>query len=310
LKDVVTAVIQDWFDRFLVPIDDPGSRFFHVNIIFTLLFILFWVFVIQQRRGFKNIQHDFLRAVFRKRYWWNRSTKLDYKIYFLNSVFKILLFIPFLDISFRISRLTVKGLLSLNSDDMLALPSSSFYLLLFTIFAFVLDDFFRFAHHLMMHKIPWLWELHKTHHSARILTPITLYRTHPLESAMATIRNSLSTGIAIGAFIFVFNSKYTLFTVLGINLFGFVFNLLGSNLRHSHIPISFGFLEYFFISPKQHQVHHSKKPEHYDKNFGVSLSVWDALVGARVLSKNVHGPLKFGVTGEHRQTLRKVLLRS
>ena len=160
-----------------------------------------------------------------------------------------------------------------------------------------------------MHKIPFLWEFHKTHHSARVLTPVTLYRTHPIESAMATVRNSLSTGVSIGFFIFLFNSKYTLFTVLGVNLFGFVFNFLGSNLRHSHIPISFGFMEHIFISPKQHQLHHSKNPKHYDKNFGVSLSIWDALCRSRVFSREHNEKIRVGVTGEHRQTIKKVLLR-
>jgi sterol desaturase/sphingolipid hydroxylase (fatty acid hydroxylase superfamily) len=33
-----------------------------------------------------------------------------------------------------------------------------------------------------MHRIPVLWEFHKVHHSAEVLTPISLYRAHPVDT--------------------------------------------------------------------------------------------------------------------------------
>jgi len=39
-------------------------------------------------------------------------------------------------------------------------------------------------------------------------------------------------------------------------------------------------LEYIFISPAQHQLHHSVAFEHHDKNFGAALAVWDWLFGS------------------------------
>lgn len=41
-------------------------------------------------------------------------------------------------------------------------------------FAYWLDHYFK-------HTIGFLWEAHKTHHSAEVLTPITQYRVHPLD---------------------------------------------------------------------------------------------------------------------------------
>lgn len=293
---------KEWVDRFLIPIDDPGSRLFHLNLICSFLFIL--IYLIVKARSLSASQFSkALRLVFRKRYWWNRSTKVDYQIYFLNSILKIFLFIPFLDFSFRIARWTTQFLLSFHDQEMMNLKSSYPYLLTFTIAAFIFDDFLRFFHHVLMHKIPVLWALHQTHHSARILTPITLYRTHPLESAMATVRNSISTGVSIGAFIFIFGSQFSLLTVFGINFFGFVFNILGSNLRHSHIPISFGIVENVFISPQQHQIHHSTNALHFNKNFGVSLAIWDKCIGAWQGSSGLTSSLKFGLAGSHRQSL-------
>jgi sterol desaturase/sphingolipid hydroxylase (fatty acid hydroxylase superfamily) len=284
-----------WIDRFLVPIDDPGSRLFHVNILFAALFAAGWVLF--SGSSHKQPPQAFLRTLtrlfFRKRYWWNASTRIDYQIYVLNGLLKVFVFIPFLEFSYRISQWTISSLLWMKGDFAGFHPG---YLAItaFTVAAFVFDDFLRFFHHQLMHRVPILWRFHQLHHSAHVLTPITLFRSHPVESAMATIRNSLSLGVATGCFIFLFESRFGLLTILGVNAFGFLFNLLGSNLRHSHVPVSFGWLENVFISPKQHQIHHSSQSEHFNRNFGVSLSIWDRLAGSLLHSDRVQSPLKFG----------------
>lgn len=272
-----------------MPLDDPGSRLFHLNILAAVVLAIF----VGRKISWTAIRLTFFRA----RYWWNRSTRVDYQIYALNSVLKVLLFIPFLDFGFRFSQWTVQGLLFLNDGEFGGLKAGFGWLLAMTAFSFVFDDFLRFFHHWLMHKVSWLWPYHAVHHSARILTPMTLYRTHPVEAAMAAIRNSLSLGVSTGVFIFLFESRFTLLTFFGVNLFGQVFNFLGSNLRHSHVPLTFGILERVFISPKQHQIHHSRAFEDRDKNFGVSLSVWDAMFGSLVFSRERSKTLVFGVDG-------------
>jgi len=69
-------------------------------------------------------------------------------------------------------------------------------------------------------------------------------------------------------------------------------------------------LERIFISPKQHQIHHSTNPKHFDSNFGVSLSLWDGLIGTRYYSKDSQEKLRFGLTAENRHTMRHIVLRS
>ncbi|MCM2352410.1 MAG: sterol desaturase family protein [Pseudobdellovibrio sp.] len=289
-----STYLNQWIDRFLIPIDDPTSRLFHLNLVFCVGFVFIWAVVLKKRSSKKVFRWRYIKLLFfSKNYWWNSSTRFDYQIYALNSLLKVFIFIPFLDVTFRISMFVI-GLLQKTVPDHQALPVTSFNLFLFTLAFFVLDDFIRFIHHFGMHRIPWLWKFHCTHHSATTLTPITLYRTHPVESAIATIRNSLSLGIATGAFVFLFQSQLTMTTLLGINFFGFTFNLLGSNLRHSHIDFTFGPLERIFISPKQHQIHHSTNPEHFDRNFGVSLSVWDQLFKTYTSASNVK-KLRFGL---------------
>ena len=55
-----------------------------------------------------------------------------------------------------------------------------------------------------MHKWPILWALHKVHHSATVLTPMTVFRTHPLEGIIFSLRSSLTQAISISSFVFLF----------------------------------------------------------------------------------------------------------
>lgn len=292
---------NQWVDRFLVPLDDAGSRLFHLNLLIALGLVAGWAFW-NLPRG-----RSFVRLVFRKKYWWNRSTKNDYLVYLLNSVLKVLFLIPLLDWSFHISRFVTEGLERVHGD-FLGWTPSYLAIAVFTLAAFVWDDFLRFAQHVLMHRVPGLWTIHAVHHSARVLTPITLFRNHPIESAIATVRNSLSLGVAMGLFIFMFEARFSLVTLFGVNALGFLFNLAGANLRHSHIPMSFGpFFEKFLISPKQHQIHHSRAPEHFDRNFGVSLAVWDRLAGTLVMSRDV-ARIRVGIAGEGGKSIWRELL--
>ena len=144
-----------------------------------------------------------------------------------------------------------------------------------------IDDFSKYFIHRFMHRWPILWSLHKVHHSATVLTPMTVFRTHPLEGIIFSLRSSVTQAISISTFIFLFGNTVSLYTILGVNIFVFIFNVLGSNLRHSHIGIQYWkWVEYFFISPAQHQLHHSVAKEHHDKNFGAALAIWDWLFGS------------------------------
>ena len=290
---------------FLFQFDEPTSRLYHVNILSSLLLIFAFAWFSSRSPA---IMKTLKKWLFQKKYWWNASTKQDYFIFLFNGFLKAVLLVPLLECSFWISHKTVLGLIALQGTrETLDLETTTWALGLFSLGSFIWDDFLRFFHHWLMHQNNFLWSFHKTHHSARILTPISLYRTHPVEAAMAVLRNSLSLGVASGVFVFLFGATMSVWTILGVNAFGFLFNLIGANLRHSHIPLSFGFLEYLVISPLQHQVHHSTKPEHYDKNFGVTLAFWDFLLGTWVPSKNIKA-LKFGIREPFKKSFLKLLI--
>jgi sterol desaturase/sphingolipid hydroxylase (fatty acid hydroxylase superfamily) len=78
----------------------------------------------------------------------------------------------------------------------------------------------------------------------------------------------------------------------------FIFNSLAANLRHSHVWLSFGpVLERVISSPAQHQIHHSDAPRHFDKNFGINLSLWDWMFGTLYVTQSSPEVIHYG-TGE------------
>ena len=44
-----------------------------------------------------------------------------------------------------------------------------------------------FVAHYLQHRVPVFWEFHKVHHSAQVLTPITLYRMHPIDDMLTAV---------------------------------------------------------------------------------------------------------------------------
>jgi sterol desaturase/sphingolipid hydroxylase (fatty acid hydroxylase superfamily) len=106
---------------------------------------------------------------------------------------------------------------------------------------------------------------------------------------------AFSQGIAVGVGYYFFGATLSMFDILGANLFVFIFNVMGANLRHSHVFWSWGdSIEYWFISPAQHQIHHSDNPAHFDRNLGSALAVWDRCYGSLVKASSV-GKIKFGL---------------
>jgi hypothetical protein len=67
------------------------------------------------------------------------------------------------------------------------------------------------------------------------MTPMTIYRSHPFESYLYACRMALSQGIAVGIGYYLFGPTLSMYDLLGANIFVFTFNVMGSNLRHSHL---------------------------------------------------------------------------
>lgn len=236
------------------------------------------------------------RVILSSKLWLHPSAKLDYIYFFLANLVNIFLLVPFILSAKNVALFTNKflyqnfGFIEFNSFSYFQIT------IFYTIAIFVFSDFTRYWLHRFLHTIPFLWEFHKVHHSAKVLTPITFYRVHFVENFLFGLRYSLSVGFVTGIFIYLFGAKINLYMIFGVNALVFISSIFGSNLRHSHVPFSyFSFIEKWFLSPKQHQIHHDKK--HFNKNFGGYIAIWDRLFGSLTLSKDVK-VLKFGLRRE------------
>ena len=145
--------------------------------------------------------------------------------------------------------------------------------------------------HRLHHHWRVLWPLHAVHHSAEVLTPFTAYRQHPLALVTSGMMNSLFAGIGQGLLLGALDPSVMIHQIAGVNAFIVLANAAMANFHHSHIWVSFGpIVERLIISPAQHQVHHSTAPEHFDKNFGQTLALWDWLFGSLYIVRGTRQP--------------------
>ena len=168
-------------------------------------------------------------------------------------------------------------------------------LIYYTLALTIINDFLSYLSHLLFHKVSFLWEFHKTHHSATTLNPITQYRLHPVELLFNNIKFIFIFGLLTGVFEYLSGGVVQKIMFMGVNLLSFFFLIWGANLRHSHVKLTYyNFLEYIFISPFQHQIHHSDNPKHFNKNLGSKLAIWDWIFGTLQRSKSVK-KINFGL---------------
>jgi len=262
---------------------NPNKRVFWVYILSSILLACIYFYFNRKQ----------LRVNLSSKLWLHPSAKLDYYYFFIGYFIKVFMLFPIV-ISAKVIALFVNKQLYLQFDyyENSALSYGE-VIFLYSIALFVVSDFTRYWLHRFLHMIPFLWEFHKIHHSAKVLTPITFYRVHPIENLLFGFRYSFSIGLVTGVFIYFFGAMIDIYSILGVNIFIFVFSIFGSNLRHSHVAFAYPkFLEKFFISPKQHQIHHSTK--YFNKNFGGSLAIWDRIFGSLKLSNEVK-IMKFGL---------------
>ena len=286
MSDLLFDVFSDIYIQFF----DPQKRLFIGYLLTASLIALVWL-NFHKKIGLRSA----ICKMFDKKVWLSSSSRADLKLFFINRFFFVFLR-PALLTQLAVATIIYHALHEQNLVDSSTFSNLSDFAIisLFSTTYFIVDDFSRFFLHKLMHKFPSLWAFHKIHHSAQTMTPLTIFRTHPVEGLLFGLRTALVQGFLISLFIFAFGERVDLITIFGINAAVFIFHGLGSNLRHSHIQIRYPrWLEYILISPAQHQVHHSVEERHYDRNFGVALAVWDWMFGS--LHHSEAGEHEFGL---------------
>jgi sterol desaturase/sphingolipid hydroxylase (fatty acid hydroxylase superfamily) len=163
-----------------------------------------------------------------------------------------------------------------------------------TVSLFLAYELAYWVDHYLSHRIPLLWEFHKVHHTAEVLSPITNFRVHPVDSVVFYNIVGLFLGTTGGALSYL--QLGSAFVVGGANAIFVAFIFVTVHLQHSHVWIAAtGPLGRVILSPAHHQIHHSDNPIHFDKNFGGCLSLWDWLFGTLHMPERQRERLNFGV---------------
>lgn len=198
------------------------------------------------------------QARFRRDFW------LDFFYMFFNFfIFSLIVFNAASDVvvHFFNDLLNSIGINNLLAFEVIKWPTWAHLVL-----GFFVRDFVQWWTHRLLHRVPFLWEFHKVHHSVKEMGFAAHLRFHWMETVVyRTI-------------------EYLPLALIGIGLRDFfiihIFTLAVGHFNHSNFRLNLGPLKYIFNNPQMHIWHHAKvlpSDRMYGVNFGLTLSIWDYL---------------------------------
>jgi sterol desaturase/sphingolipid hydroxylase (fatty acid hydroxylase superfamily) len=140
-------------------------------------------------------------------------------------------------------------------------------------------DFCYYWRHRCGHEISVLWAAHAVHHQSE-------------DYNLSTALRQSSTG-----FLFEWIFYVPLFVVgfpLEVLLVVGAANLIYQFWVHTQFVHRLGALDYIFVTPSNHRVHHAQNERYIDKNYGGILILWDRLFGTFEDERD-DDPVVFGV---------------
>ena len=158
-----------------------------------------------------------------------------------------------------------------------------------------LRDFLYYWFHRLQHASKWLWAEHALHHSDEHVNATTSVRHHWLE-------------VPLGAVFVAAPLSYSLRpSLITVSLVSFTIGLVGVFI-HMNARIGFGRFGWLLASPQNHRIHHSRLPEHTDKNFAQFFPLWDVLFGTYYRPKPDEYPPTGLASGQRVTTIKDSLL--
>ncbi len=225
------------------------------NYIYWLLAVSLFFFLLETGLPWRRKQ-----ATFRKDFW------LDFFYMFFN------FFLFSLVIYSAVSNVVVElfndllGIFGITNLVALELGSWPVWAQLLSLF--VIRDFIQWNVHRLLHRVPWLWEFHKVHHSVEEMGFAAHLRFHWMENVVYKV------------------IEYVPLAMIGFGIDDFfivhIFTLAVGHFNHSNIRVPLGPLKYILNNPQMHIWHHAMEwpsDKKYGINFGLTLSLWDYLFG-------------------------------
>lgn len=289
--------LLSYFERTYAQLFFSFSPFLSIPSMLAALLVAYAVVRLERTGARRRIKLKVLIRAFFPRYLFSSpSTRADAGMFILNtSVFTVLLGYAILSTTVvaALLRGQLIGIFGEPSPAPLTPLQMSLIMTLCMFFAYELS---YYTDHYLSHKIPFLWEFHKVHHAAEILTPLTNFRVHPVDTVVFYNITALMMGGTMGSLNYLFGTTANQFLLANSNIILVLFIYFIGHLQHSHFWIVFtGNWGRFFLSPAHHQIHHSANPLHFDRNFGHCLGIFDWLFGTLHMPASKREKLTFGV---------------
>ena len=292
--------IQNIFSQFAGVLFNLESRLALGYLAATVLM----AYVIWRVRG---RQKSFFSWLVPKEVYLHKSNLVDFKIFVFNflmgagGVFAAVTITP----AVTIFLLNLLGM-PIGGDTLTdSAAPTVFQIVAATLIMILTMDFCTYWAHRLHHETRVLWPFHSVHHSAEIMTPLTVTRKHPVYVIIRSLIYSFIVGAAQALMLFLLMDKIDIYTIGTANVGYFLFNAFGANLRHSHIWLSYGpMVEHILISPAQHHIHHSKDTKHHNKNYGEVFAIWDLMFGSLYVIRH-YEDLTFGLADETGQLIEQ-----
>ncbi|MEX0830524.1 MAG: sterol desaturase family protein [Nitrospirales bacterium] len=189
-------------------------------------------------------------------------------------------------------------LLAVNITDRIPIPNyASATLLTLPLFIklilfYVVEDFGLYWVHRIMHTGP-VWRVHKWHHSPRYMYWLAGVRT--------TIPHIIFFNLTyVVALPLLHAAPSWIFFAISVE------HVLRNNWMHMNVVWRSRWLEWIFVTPRYHHIHHSDDPRHYTSNFGSLFTFWDRIFGTYLNPEDVKQEITFGI-GERPNPVRLIL---
>ncbi|NIJ53220.1 sterol desaturase family protein [Dyadobacter arcticus] len=129
---------------------------------------------------------------------------------------------------------------------------------------FLLEDLAFYTLHYVDHHCRLFWAVHVTHHSSEHFNLTTGFRSSVFQP--------------LYRFVYFIPLAWAGFDPADIIVMYSITQIYGI-IVHTEYVDKLGWLEYIFVTPSHHRVHHASNVQYLDKNMGMCLIVWDRIFG-------------------------------
>lgn len=219
---------------------------------------------------FANWQVVILAFVFLLQYFFEHIFPQDRKLNeWKNERFNVLVGIANLVLTYFPSALLIYLLAFIDKNNIGLLQQFEIPFWLELTLTLLFLDAWMYAWHRFNHVVPFFWKFHRFHHKDEKMNSTTAIRFHIVELLLSLPGKAVIYTVTGVAFTPVLIYELLLFISIVVH--------------HSNIYITEkadNLYRLLFASPLMHRIHHSKKKEERDSNYGSLFSFWDRLFGS------------------------------